>query len=168
VIAPRVARKPFFTVQRLLEDNRARQSTAQRMDMRTWPTRWLTLSLIALLAAGCASVPPEGPPPAPAPAESATVIGSGKASYYGSQHQGKPTANGERFDQQALTAAHRSLPFGTRVRVTNTRNGKSVVVRINDRGPFVRNRIIDLSKAAFRSIASPRAGVIPVRLERLD
>jgi rare lipoprotein A len=52
--------------------------------------------------------------------------------------------------------------------VTNTRNGKSVVVRINDRGPFVRNRIIDLSKAAFRSIASPRAGVIPVRLERLD
>lgn len=136
--------------------------------MRTWPIRWITLSIVVLLAAGCATSPSPERPPAAAPSESATRIGSGKASYYGSQHHNKLTASGERFDQHALTAAHRTLPFGTRIRVTNTRNGKSVVVRVNDRGPFVRNRIVDLSKAAFTAIANPRAGVIPVRVERLD
>lgn len=95
-------------------------------------------------------------------------LGSGKASYYGSQHHDKLTASGERFDQAALTAAHRSLPFGTKVRVTNTSNGKSVVVRVNDRGPFVRGRIIDLSKAAFQRIANTRSGVVGVRLERVE
>lgn len=131
--------------------------------------RWIiTLSLVAALA-GCATPTPE-PEPAPRPAPSAAgeQIGSGKASYYGSQHHNKLTASGERFDQTALTAAHRTLPFGTKVRVTNTRNGKSVVVRINDRGPFVRSRVIDLSKAAFESIASTHSGVIRVRLERVE
>src|SRR3990167_8927132 len=90
----------------------------------------------------------------------------GKASYYGARHHGRKTASGERFDQHALTAAHRSLPFGSRVLVTNLRNDKSVVVRINDRGPFVRGRIIDLSHKAAAQIDMLRAGVAPVRVEQ--
>ncbi|MGK9064515.1 septal ring lytic transglycosylase RlpA family protein [Stutzerimonas chloritidismutans] len=133
------------------------------------PARGLTALFLAAVLAGCSTPfrtpPPTSPPPAP---ETAAVLGQGKASFYGNQHHGKKTANGERFDQGALTAAHRTLPFGTQVRVVNTRNGKSVVVRINDRGPYVRGRIIDLSKAAFERIASTRAGVIRVRLERAD
>ena len=78
------------------------------------------------------------------------------------------TASGERFDQHALTAAHRSLPFGTRVRVTNLNNERSVVLRINDRGPFVRGRIIDVSRAAAVRLDMLRAGVVPVRVETLD
>lgn len=87
---------------------------------------------------------------------------SGRASWY---DEPQLTASGERFDKNALTAAHRTLPFGTRVRVTNTRNGKSVVVRINDRGPYSRGRIIDLSKEAARRIDMIEAGVVPVVLE---
>ncbi len=136
--------------------------------MRTWQTRWITAALFCLAMAGCTTAPQQPKPDQTTPAGAGQPIGSGKASYYGSQHHNKLTASGERFDQHALTAAHRTLPFGTRIRVTNTRNGKSVVVRVNDRGPFVRNRIVDLSKAAFTAIANPRAGVIPVRVERLD
>jgi rare lipoprotein A len=91
----------------------------------------------------------------------------GKASYYGARHHGNKTASGERFDQHALTAAHRSLPFGSRVRVTNLRNDKSVVVRINDRGPYAKGRIIDLSHQAAERIDMLRAGVVPVRVEQL-
>ena len=74
------------------------------------------------------------------------------ASYYGKEHAGRRTASGERFNPGAMTAAHRTLRFGTKVRVTNTRNGKSVVVKINDRGPFVKGRSIDLSSGAARAI----------------
>ncbi|MEC4813871.1 MAG: septal ring lytic transglycosylase RlpA family protein [Scytonema sp. PMC 1069.18] len=88
----------------------------------------------------------------------------GMASWYGS---GSRTATGERYNPQGLTAAHRSLPFGTRVRVTNTRNGRSVVVRINDRGPFIRGRIIDLSAGAARVLGIMSSGVAPVRIEVL-
>ncbi len=77
---------------------------------------------------------------------------SGVASWYGGKFHGRKTANGETYDQWSLTAAHRSLPFGTRVRVTNQSNGDSVVVRINDRGPFVGGRVIDLSRAAASEI----------------
>ena len=98
---------------------------------------------------------------APRPARATT----GQASYYADKFQGRPTANGERFDNGKLTAAHRTLPFGTKVRVTNLNNGRSVVVRVNDRGPFVRGRIIDLSQAAARRIDMVRAGVVPVRVE---
>ena len=87
---------------------------------------------------------------------------SGAASWYGSGHR---TANGERFNPNGMTAAHRSLPFGTRVRVENKRNGRSVVVRINDRGPFTGGRVIDLSKAAAQSIGI--SGVGRVKLTRL-
>ncbi len=93
---------------------------------------------------------------------------TGKASYYGQAHHGKRTASGERFDQNALTAAHRTLPFGTRVRVTNLNNDRSVVLRINDRGPFVRGRVIDVSRAAAVRLDMLRAGVVPVRVEALD
>lgn len=88
----------------------------------------------------------------------------GTASYYRS---GKVTANGEKFNPQGLTAAHRTLPFGTKVRVINVRTGKAVVVRINDRGPFIRGRIIDLAFGAARAVGLHRLGVAKVRLEIL-
>ena len=89
----------------------------------------------------------------------------GTASWYGPGFQGRLTANGERFDQNELTAAHRTLPFGTRLRVTNETNGKSVVVRVNDRGPFVGKRVIDLSRGAAEKIGLIRKGVGRVKLE---
>ncbi|UKP00050.1 septal ring lytic transglycosylase RlpA family protein [Nostoc sp. UHCC 0870] len=91
----------------------------------------------------------------------------GIASFYGRGFHGRPTATGERFNSEAMTAAHRSLPFGTRVRVTNTRNGRSVVVRINDRGPYIRGRVIDLSTGAARMIGMIGSGVAPVKIEVL-
>ncbi len=93
-----------------------------------------------------------------------SLIGTGKASYYGSELSGRRTASGERFDPTALTAAHRTLPFGTRVLVTNTGNGRSVVVRINDRGPFHGNRMIDLSREAARQIGLISRGSGQVRV----
>jgi rare lipoprotein A len=88
----------------------------------------------------------------------------GKASWYGPGFDGRLTANGETFDQQEMTAAHPHLEFGTKVKVTNLQNGRSVVVRINDRGPFIRDRIIDLSAAAARALNMMSSGVAPVRL----
>ncbi len=88
----------------------------------------------------------------------------GVASYYGRAHDGRRTASGEIFDMNEMTAAHRSLPFGTRVRVTNLANGRQAVVRINDRGPFRRGRIIDLSYAAARKLGLVRRGVARVRV----
>ena len=85
---------------------------------------------------------------------------SGGASFYGEEWNGRRTANGEIFNTYELTAAHKSLPFGTKVKVVNKTNGKSVVVRINDRGPFVKGRTLDLSKKAFQSIASINKGVL--------
>ena len=92
---------------------------------------------------------------------------TGKASYYADKYQGRQTANGERFNQNARTAAHKTLAFGTMVKVTNKRNGRTVVVRINDRGPFIKGRIIDLSKSAFSTIANRRLGVVEVVVEIL-
>ncbi len=92
---------------------------------------------------------------------------TGDASYYADKFIGRTTASGERYDPDALTAAHRSLPFGTRVRVTRLESGQSVVVRINDRGPFVRGRIIDLSHTAARRLDMIREGVVSVAIEVL-
>ncbi|HXM97215.1 MAG TPA: septal ring lytic transglycosylase RlpA family protein [Candidatus Dormibacteraeota bacterium] len=89
----------------------------------------------------------------------------GNASWYGAPFHGRRSSNGEIYDMHKLTAAHRTLPFETVVRVTNLNNGKSTIVRITDRGPFVGNRIIDLSQAAAREIESTGSGVVPVRLE---
>jgi rare lipoprotein A len=90
---------------------------------------------------------------------------TGQASFYASKFDGRSTSNGERFDNSKLTAAHRSLPFGTMVKVSNLKNGKWVIVRINDRGPHARNRIIDLSQEAARQLDIIRDGTALVRLE---
>ncbi len=92
----------------------------------------------------------------------------GMASYYGDEFHGRLTSNGETFDQQLLTAAHRTLPFGTVLKVTNMKNGRSVVVRINDRGPFAAGRIIDLSRAAAERIDMIRDGVARVSIAVLN
>jgi rare lipoprotein A len=103
-------------------------------------------------------------PPTPAPAGYAE---QGNASWYGNPFHGRHAANGEIYDMYKLTAAHRTLPFETMVRVTNLNNGKTTTVRITDRGPFVENRIIDLSLAAAREIESVGPGVVPIQLEVL-
>lgn len=93
---------------------------------------------------------------------------SGRASWYGPGFHGRLTANGERYNQNAMTAAHRSLRFGTKVRVTNLNNGRSVIVRINDRGPFIKGRVIDLSAAAAQSLNMIHSGVAPVQVTILN
>jgi rare lipoprotein A len=110
---------------------------------------------------------PAAPKPTP-PADSGAVVSSGscEASFY--TDEGSRTANGETFHTAAFTAAHKTLKFNTKVRVTNVKNGKSVVVRINDRGPFVAGRCIDLTPAAFNTISSTSAGVAPVKYEVLQ
>lgn len=97
-----------------------------------------------------------------------TLIEQGKASWYGERFRGRSTASGEPFNPDDFTAAHKTLPFGTRVRVVVLKTGRSVDVRINDRGPFVHGRVIDLSKAAAQRVGIRRLGVARVRVERLD
>lgn len=92
----------------------------------------------------------------------------GKASYYGKKFEGRKTANGEVFSNKKLTAAHKTLPLGTIVRVTNLDNGKSIDVRINDRGPFIGGRIIDLTERAFDKIADRKLGTIDVSVQVLE
>jgi rare lipoprotein A len=93
---------------------------------------------------------------------------SGIASYYHDRFHGRKTSSGAAYDKHALSAAHKTLPLGTQVRVTNSRSGKSVVVRINDRGPYVRGRVIDLSRAAAREIGLVSAGLAKVKVEVLS
>ncbi len=95
-------------------------------------------------------------------------IGNGMASYYGNELAGNRTASGEAFDPNQMTAAHRTLAFGSKVRVTNLTNGQSVIVRINDRGPFGRGRVIDVSQAAAREIGMHRSGTARVRMTLVD
>ena len=99
------------------------------------------------------------------PDVSAKVAQSGVASYYGPGFHGRRTANGETFNMNALTAAHRTLPFGTKLKVTNLANGKSAIVRVNDRGPYAHGRILDLSVAAAKQIGSTGSGTARVTLE---
>lgn len=98
----------------------------------------------------------------------ARAIGGGSASYYASKFEGRPTASGERYRAAELTAAHRSLPFGSKVRVTNPSTGKSVTVRINDRGPFTKGRVIDVSRAAAEELGLIARGHAAVELEVLE
>ena len=126
-------------------------------------TRYWMLSAVLALAVGgggCATSSPK--PPEPVAAE------IGLASYYADRFHGRLTANGERYDRQAFTAAHRRLPFGTQVVVTRLDDGRAVTVRINDRGPFVRGRVIDLSHAAAEKLGMLRQGVVEVRVVRLE
>ena len=142
------------------------------------------LAMAVLLLACAAPVPAQEVDPAPLPVELAQPLqeplpdapvaaeesapppelGRGHASWYGLRFHGRRTSSGERFDMNDLTAAHKTLPFGTRVRVRNVANGREVVVRINDRGPHIRNRIIDLSKAAAAALGFLRAGEAQVVL----
>ena len=134
---------------------------------------WRRGALVALLALawGCAKTVP---PPSTirevpsAPRAGVVAVYEGKASWYGREQHGHLTANGERFDMYAHTAAHRTLHMGTHVRVINLRNGRATVVRINDRGPYSRGRIIDVSYAAAKDLGMLDAGVVPVRIEVLQ
>jgi rare lipoprotein A len=118
----------------------------------------LTLAALGLTACASFAPKPEAPPQVPAPQQvgpaqpESSYVEEGVASWYGLAFHGRRTASGERFDMNAFTAAHPSLPFGTRVRVRNPHNGRTVTVRINDRGPHVAGRIIDLSHAAARAL----------------
>ena len=95
-------------------------------------------------------------------------ISTGVVSWYGGKFHGRKTASGEKYDKHELTAAHKSLPFGTKVKVTNIRNGKSVVVEINDRGPYAKSRVLDLSQAAFSEIGHTNTGVMQVEYEIMN
>lgn len=124
------------------------------------PRHYLFLLLFALsLVAACSSITAKSP---------AHLVGyseQGKASFYAAKYQFRKTASGERFNQLLKTAAHRTLPFGTKVRVTNNITGDAVTVKINDRGPFIDGRVIDLSRSAFAAIADTDLGLVDVTLE---
>ena len=130
--------------------------------MRNVSYRLALLSSV-LLAGACA----RNPGPAPMRAVEAGWRQDGEASWYGPGFDGKRTASGEVYDMDALTAAHQELPFGSRVRVLNLDNGREIQVRINDRGPFARGRVIDLSRAAAREIGMLASGTARVRIEVL-
>jgi len=119
------------------------------------------LALLLFSSSACSVIRPSGPTLGVDRAE------VGNASWYGKRHQGKRTASGERFDEYAMTAAHPTLPFGTRLRVTNLESRRSVIVRVNDRGPFVDGRIVDLSLAAARALGIAEDGVARVKLQPL-
>lgn len=133
------------------------------------------VAVAALLAvAACVHGPSRAPErrdpsgtvaPAPGDAAGGQV---GLASFYGKRFHGRRTASGARYDMHALTCAHRSAPFGTRLRVTALESGRSVVVTVTDRGPFKRGRVVDLSLAAARRIGMVKRGVVKVRVERED
>lgn len=124
----------------------------------------LLLGLTATLAA-CATPTPPAPPHV---VEQPIFRQEGIASWYGTFHQGRLTANGETFDMESMTAAHRTLKFGTIVRVTNLSNGKKIKVRINDRGPYAGKRIIDLSALAARELGMAEKGTARVRIEAFE
>lgn len=98
---------------------------------------------------------------------SAQTVLTGKASFYATKFGGRRTANGEKLHHDSMTCAHRTFPFGTRLRVKNPANGREVIVRVNDRGPFVRGRIVDLSRAAARKLGIIAQGIAMVEIERL-
>jgi rare lipoprotein A len=121
------------------------------------------LGLLGIIAAIAACAEKRGPTVPAVSAEPAKRI-VGLASWYGQRHHGRSTASGERYDMHRLTAAHRTLPFGTRLRVTSVENGRSVVVRVNDRGPHVAGRLLDLSYAAAKTLEMVGDGVARVEV----
>lgn len=131
--------------------------------MSTCPLLLITISvLFLLLISSCSTVQYRSDP---------QLVGyteRGIASFYAMKFQFRKTSSGERFNQFASTAAHRTLPFGTRVRVTNVRNNQSVIVKINDRGPFIDGRIIDLTRYAFSRIGDIERGLLKVKIEVIN
>ena len=128
----------------------------------TWKLQKGLLASLCLLLAACSSQPDAG-----SAGNGRGYTQTGLASYYADRYHNKRTASDEPYQKSANTAAHMTLPFGAMVRVTNLANGKSVVVRVNDRGNFPRGRIIDLSRAAFSSIGNTRSGLLKVKVEVL-
>lgn len=126
---------------------------------------WIGAIVLSALASGCATSRAPSPTPSTRPGSAPRTGQTGEASWYGERHHGRLTASGETYDMNKLTAAHPSLPMGSKVLVTNLKNGKSVEVRINDRGPHVDGRIIDLSYAAAKQLGAVSGGTIPVRLQ---
>ena len=125
----------------------------------------LGLGIVALSACSVGHVAPATAAPAMFEPQAPRLAETGTASWYGSWHQGRLTASGERFNARAFTAAHRSLPFGTILRVTNLATGEMVKVRVNDRGPYIRGRTLDLSAAAAKALGITKDGVARVRIE---
>lgn len=124
----------------------------------------MALALIPTAQAQTAASAPAAKPAAPAPAASGEVS-EGKIAWYGRNFAGRKTASGQRFDPNALTMAHKTLPFGTRVKVTNLANNRSVVLRVNDRGPTQADRVGDVSLAAAQRLRMTRSGVVNAKLE---
>jgi rare lipoprotein A len=125
-----------------------------------------TVALTLVAFAACAATPRAARPPIPSPPTTLGWEESGEASWYGRAHQGRPTASGEPYDMRALTAAHRTLPLGTRILVTHVASGRTVEVRINDRGPHARERLIDVSEAAARELGMLDRGLARVSVRR--
>ena len=131
-----------------------------------WAVGFVCIAAAGVGLFGCQSRQPPAtvyniprPPPCPPP-----FTQQGHASYYGDAHHGLTTASGEEFDKTAMTAAHRTLPLGSKIEVENLGNGRKVIVTVNDRGPFVRGRIVDLSQAAARRLGITKQGVERVKL----
>jgi len=125
------------------------------------PHRFL-IFLVSVAILGCSSTPEKN---------STGWIGyteKGIASFYADKHQFKKTASGDLYNHELKTAAHRKIPFGSKIKVTNVTNGRSVVAVVNDRGPFVNGRIVDLSRSAFSSIGNTSAGLISVQIEVIE
>jgi rare lipoprotein A len=137
---------------------------------RRSPSALLVAAILSLFLASCARVTPPVPPLSPAPSTSVTAgwTERGVASWYGDPFHGRTTASGETYDMEAMTAAHQSLPFGTVVLVENLQNGRSTTLRINDRGPFVRGRTIDVSRRAARELGLIGPGTAPVQVTIID
>jgi rare lipoprotein A len=130
------------------------------------PLRLAAALILTGAMAGCGTIPRTVRPPVSE--DLLRPLQTGYASWYGKAHQGRPTASGETYDMKKFTAAHPALPMGTRLLVTNLNNGRSVTVRVNDRGPFVDGRIVDLSYAAAREVGAIGDGVVPVRIRVLS
>lgn len=126
---------------------------------RRYAMKIIALIGVLLLFEACATHPPSK--------RETAYQATGKASYYANKFHGRKTASGEIYHKDKLTAAHRSLPFGTRLKVTNLSNGREVVVRVNDRGPFIKGRIIDVSYAAARKLGMTHKGVVRVRVAQV-
>lgn len=131
--------------------------------MRGWRIALPGALLVASQACALAGGPPASPPPSAGPSPTGWTE-TGEASWYGRPFHGRFTASGEVYDMNDLTAAHPSLPFGTRIRVENLDNGRSVVVRVNDRGPFVEDRVLDLSRKAAEELGMIGPGTARVRI----
>jgi rare lipoprotein A len=144
-----------------------RKISPKYIGLRSPATGSVRLAAALLMGLPAASVPSSGWATTPSAGPVVDAIQEGLISWYGGAFHARPTASGEPFDKHALTMAHPTLPFGTKVRVTNLRNGRSVVLRVNDRGPFVGARVADVSHAAAEMLGMMRRGIVRARIEVL-